>query len=146
MLLHDHLDGGLRPATVIELARECGYGGAADDRPRRELGEWFASDVPRRDLVRYLEGFEHTVGVMQTQGRTRSRRVRVRRGPRADGVVYAEVRFAPELHTERGLDLDTVVESVLAGFESGASEAAAAGRPIVDPGAAHRHAHRGEVP
>jgi adenosine deaminase len=65
VLLHDHLDGGLRPATVVELAAENGYGDLPTTDPQ-ELAAWFVSAAPRRDLVRYLEGFAHTVGVMQT--------------------------------------------------------------------------------
>ncbi len=89
------------------------------------------SAAPRRDLVRYLEGFAHTVGVMQT--RTALARVATEcvEDLAEDGVVYAEVRFAPELHTERGLALEEVLESVLAGFHEAMGGATAAGRPIV---------------
>jgi len=130
VLLHDHLDGGLRPTTVIELAAESGYRGLPTTDPE-ELGRWFASDTPRRDLVRYLEGFAHTVGVMQSKDALARVAMECVTDLAADGVVYAEVRFAPELHTEGGLELDAVVEAVLSGFESGAAAAAAAGRPIV---------------
>jgi adenosine deaminase len=130
VLLHDHLDGGLRPATVVDLAREVDYRGLPTQDPA-ELGSWFVTDQPRKDLVRYLEGFTHTVAVMQTTealGRVARECVE---DLAHDGVVYAEVRFAPELHTDRGLDLVTIVESVLAGFDAGTSRAAASGRPIV---------------
>jgi len=130
VLLHDHLDGGLRPSTVIELARESGYNGLPTQDPN-ELGDWFASDTPRRDLVRYLEGFTHTVGVMQSKDALARVAEECVADLAADGVVYAEVRFAPELHTDKGLELDAVVESVLSGFEAGAAAAAAAGQPIV---------------
>lgn len=130
MLLHDHLDGGLRPSTVIDLARECGHQGLPTTDPDA-LGEWFSSDTPRRDLVRYLEGFAHTVAVMQTKESLARVATECVEDLSKDGVVYAEVRFAPELHTEGGLELDAVVEAVLGGFEVGALEAAAAGRPIV---------------
>ena len=130
VLLHDHLDGGLRPATVVDLAAEVGYTGLPTTDPD-ELGAWFVADEPRKDLVRYLEGFTHTVAVMQTKDALERVARECVEDLSRDGVVYAEVRFAPELHTERGLELPTVVESVLAGFEVGASEAAAAGRPIV---------------
>jgi adenosine deaminase len=130
VLLHDHLDGGLRPATVIELAKESGYTALPTTDPT-ELGRWFASDEPNRDLVRYLAGFAHTVGVMQSKDALARVAKECVEDLSTDGVVYAEVRFAPELHTERGLDLATAVESVLSGFEVGSSEAAAAGRPIV---------------
>lgn len=130
VLLHDHLDGGLRPASVVELAAQCGYEGLPTTDPA-ELADWFVADAPRRDLVRYLEGFTHTVAVMQT----REALVRVARecveDLARDGVVYAEVRFAPELHIERGLELDEVVEAVLEGFAAGVAIAKAEGRAIV---------------
>lgn len=130
VLLHDHLDGGLRAETVVELAEEQGYRGlpTAD---ADELAAWFVADTPRRDLVRYLEGFTHTVAVMQEIPALRRVATECVEDLAADGVVYAEVRFAPELHTERGLELDEIVEAVLDGFAEGTSHAAEAGRPIV---------------
>jgi len=130
VLLHDHLDGGLRPATVVELAAEQGYKGLPTHDPG-ELAAWFVSAVPRRDLVRYLEGFVHTVGVMQTSDALERVAAECVEDLVDDGVVYAEVRFAPELHTERDLTLEQVVEAVLAGFDGAVARAAAAGRPIV---------------
>ncbi len=130
VLLHDHLDGGLRAATVVELADEAGYRGLPTQDPA-ELANWFAAEKPRRDLVRYLEGFVHTVGVMQTvPALTRVARECVE-DLAADGVVYAEVRFAPELNTEAGLHLEEVVEAVLAGFAEGMAAAREAGQPLV---------------
>ncbi|QGG96048.1 adenosine deaminase [Actinomarinicola tropica] len=118
VLLHDHLDGGLRPATVVELAEEHGYPGLPTTDVD-ELAAWFTAGAARKDLVLYLETFQHTVGVMQT----RDALVRVARecaeDLAADGVVYAEVRFAPELHIEQGLSLDEVVDAVLEGFRAG---------------------------
>src|SRR5262245_9720429 len=124
VLLHDHLDGGLRPATVIELAREYGY----DHLPTTDLDElssWFHRGAKRNDLVLYLETFAHTVGVMQTRDALERVAAECATDLADDGVVYAEVRFAPELHLEKGLTLDEVVEAVLAGFRAGS-----AGRPI----------------
>jgi adenosine deaminase len=130
VLLHDHLDGGLRPTTVIELADEVGYRGLPATAPDA-LARWFVTEAPRPNLVRYLEGFKHTVAVMQT-ARALERVARECVEDLADdGVVYAEVRFAPELHTEAGLRLEEVAEAVLSGFAAGMAEAAAAGRPIV---------------
>jgi len=130
VLLHDHLDGGLRPATVVDLAAEQGYHALPTTDPE-ELAAWFIAAAPRRDLVRYLEGFVHTVAVMQTsQALERVARECVE-DLVDDGIVYAEVRFAPELHTEHGLTLEQVVESVLEGFDGAMARAAAAGRPIV---------------
>ncbi|MFZ2056578.1 MAG: adenosine deaminase [Acidimicrobiales bacterium] len=129
VLLHDHLDGGLRPATVVELAAEQGYRELPTTDPQ-ELAAWFVSAAPRRDLVRYLEGFAHTVGVMQTCEALERVATECVEDLIEDGVVYAEVRFAPELHTKRGLTPEQVVESVLAGFDGATARAAVAGRLI----------------
>ncbi len=118
VLLHDHLDGGLRPATVADLAAETGYADLPETDPAA-LAQWFRSAADSGSLDRYLETFQHTVGVMQTPEAL----VRVARecaeDLAADGVVYAEVRFAPELHTQRGLTLPQVVDAVLEGFRQG---------------------------
>jgi adenosine deaminase len=124
VLLHDHLDGGLRPATVIELAHETGYDGLPTTDPA-ELAAWFTEGANRRDLDLYLETFVHTVGVMQTKDALIRVAAECAEDLADDGVVYAEVRFAPELHLEQGLTPDEVVESVLEGFRLGS-----AGRPI----------------
>jgi adenosine deaminase len=130
VLLHDHLDGGLRPTTIVELADEIGYADLPETDPDA-LAHWFVAETPKRDLVRYLAGFTHTVAVMQTpEGLHRVARECVE-DLAADGIVYAEVRFAPELHIEAGLALDEVVEAVLAGFAAGMADAEAAGRPII---------------
>ena len=118
VLLHDHLDGGLRAQTVIELARDVGYAGLPTTDPA-ELDAWFRRGADRKDLVLYLDGFAHTVGVMQTPEALERVAAECAEDLAADGVVYAEVRFAPELHTERGMALDDVVRSVLAGFRRG---------------------------
>jgi adenosine deaminase len=130
VLLHDHLDGGLRPATLVELAAASGYAGLPTDDPE-ELGRRFVADASRRDLVRYLEGFTHTVAVMQTPEALERVARECVEDLAEDGVVYAEVRFAPELHTETGLHLEAVVEAVLAGLDGGMDQARAAGRQIV---------------
>ncbi|MFG1794072.1 adenosine deaminase [Nocardia sp. NPDC049149] len=129
-LLHDHLDGGLRPATVLELAAECGY----TDLPATDeaaLAAWFRDAADSGSLELYLETFAHTVAVMQTPEGLRRVARECAEDLSADGVVYAEVRFAPEQHLERGLTLDEVVEHTLAGFREGEAASAAAGRPIV---------------
>ncbi|MGB7982758.1 MAG: adenosine deaminase [Candidatus Nanopelagicales bacterium] len=130
VLLHDHLDGGLRPATVIELAAETGYDRLPTTDPE-ELGRWFHESADSGSLVRYLETFAHTVGVMQTQDAIRRVARECAEDLAADGVVYAEVRYAPELLIEGGLTLPQVVEASLAGFVEGEAAAAAAGTPIV---------------
>lgn len=129
VVLHDHLDGGLRPATVIELAQESGYRGLPSTDPT-ELAAWFAAAAYSGSLERYLETFKHTVGVTQTdQALSRVAR-ECALDLAADGVVYAEIRYAPELHVEQGLSLESIVEAVLAGFSEGEREAAAAGNRI----------------
>jgi adenosine deaminase len=120
VLLHDHLDGGLRPATVVELAQETGYAQLPTSDPG-ELGQWFTTGAARQDLVLYLETFAHTVGVMQTKDALIRVAAECAEDLAADGVVYAEVRFAPELHIEAGLTLDEVVEAVLEGFRIGSA-------------------------
>jgi adenosine deaminase len=130
VLLHDHLDGGLRPGTVIDLAAAAGY----DELPTTDpvaLARWFPESAGSGSLERYLETFTHTVAVMQTSDALHRVARECALDLAADGVVYAEVRFAPELHTEQGLGLTDVVDAVLAGFAAGADEAAAAGRPIL---------------
>jgi adenosine deaminase len=121
VLLHDHLDGGLRPASVIELAAEYGYKGLPTTDPDA-LGQWFVAGAYRHELVLYLEGFAHTVGVMQHADALRRVAAECVADLAADGVVYAEVRFAPELHTEAGLTLDEVVAAVLDGFRLGSAQ------------------------
>jgi adenosine deaminase len=130
VLLHDHLDGGLRPRTVIELAEETGYAGLPTT-DEAELGRWFTRGADRKSLELYLETFAHTVGVMQTADAIARVARECAEDLAADGIVYAEVRYAPELSTERGLSLDAVTEAWLDGFRDGAERAAAAGAPIV---------------
>ncbi|GIJ53570.1 adenosine deaminase [Virgisporangium aurantiacum] len=127
-LLHDHLDGGLRPATVVELAAEIGHELPVADPD--ELGGWFTAAADSGSLVRYLETFAHTVGVMQTASALHRVAAECALDLAADGVVYAEVRFAPEQHLTRGLTLPEVVEAVLAGFADGSAQAALAGQPV----------------
>src|SRR5215218_6313779 len=127
-LLHDHLDGGLRPATIVELADAIGHTLPETDPAR--LGEWFVAAADSGSLERYLETFAHTVAVMQTEGGLFRVAKECALDLAADGVVYAEVRYAPEQHLERGLTLDQVVEAVNAGFRDGCREAAGRGQQI----------------
>lgn len=129
VLLHDHLDGGLRPTTLIELAEKTGYDGLPSTDPV-ELGRWFTEAAASGSLERYLETFSHTVGVMQDVESISRVASDCAYDLAVDGVVYAEVRFAPELHVEKGLSLEQVVEAVLAGFATGAAAAAAEGHVI----------------
>ncbi|MCP3939113.1 MAG: adenosine deaminase [Actinomycetia bacterium] len=121
VVLHDHLDGGVRPQTIIDLASENDYTRLPTTDPD-ELAAWVQRGANRLDLVLYLETFAHTVGVMQTKDSLERIAYEAGVDLAADGVVYAEVRFAPELHTERGLSLDEVVESVHAGFDRASAE------------------------
>jgi adenosine deaminase len=127
-LLHDHLDGGLRPTTIVELAGEIGH--ALPSRDPEELGRWFVAAADSGSLERYLETFSHTVAVMQTESSLRRVAAECAEDLAADGVVYAEVRFAPEQHLTAGLTLAQVVEAVLAGFALGTERAAEAGHQI----------------
>jgi adenosine deaminase len=128
-LLHDHLDGGLRPATILELADEIGYA----DLPAGDevtLERWFRESADSGSLERYLETFSHTLAVMQTEEGLRRVARECALDLAADGVVYAESRYAPEQHLQTGLTLEQVVEAVHAGFEEGAAQAEADGTPI----------------
>jgi adenosine deaminase len=120
VLLHDHLDGGLRPATIVDLARETGYA-ALPSTDVDELTSWMLGAAQRGRLELYLEAFQHTVGVMQTRDGLIRVAAECAEDLAADGIVYAEVRFAPELHVTRGLSLDQVVEAVLEGFRRGSA-------------------------
>ncbi len=119
VVLHDHLDGGVRPATMIELAGEYGYRLPTSDPV--ELGEWITAGARGHDLERYLEPFLHTVALLQTREALIRAAAECAEDLAADGIVYAEVRFAPELHTGLGLGLDEIVEAVLEGFRQGSA-------------------------
>lgn len=129
VVLHDHLDGGLRPETIVELSEQIGYEGlpAAD---AESLRRWFVDSASSGSLERYLETFDQTLAVMQNvEGLRRAAREAVE-DLAADGVVYAELRYAPEQHLRDGLSLDQVVEAVEEGVREGEEAAAGAGRRI----------------
>lgn len=128
VLLHDHLDGGLRPATIIELAQ-------ADDialpaETPEALGEWFRTAADSGSLERYLETFALTVAVMQSAANLERVAREAVLDLAADGVVYAELRWAPEQHQQRGLDLDEAVAAVRDGITGGMQLAAERGHDI----------------
>lgn len=126
--LHDHLDGGLRPQTIIELAEPLGLDLPASDADA--LAGWFAEKSDSGSLVEYLKTFDLTTAVMQTrEGLTRVAREFVE-DLAADGVVWGEIRWAPEQHLSRGLSLDSAVEAVQEGLEQGVAAAADAGHGI----------------
>ncbi|MCA6093070.1 adenosine deaminase [Streptomyces sp. SCA3-4] len=129
VLLHDHLDGGVRPGTVIDLAAEVGYDKLPETDPDR-LGVWFREAADSGSLERYLETFAHTCAVMQTREALVRVAAECAEDLAEDGVVYAEVRYAPELHVEKGLSLDEVVEAVNEGFREGERRARAKGHRI----------------
>jgi adenosine deaminase len=129
VLLHDHLDGGLRAGTVIELAAEVGYEGLPST-DAGELSAWFFEAANSGSLERYLETFAHTVGVMQTRDGLVRVAAECAEDLALDGVVYAEVRYAPELHVAGTLSLPEVVEAVNEGFREGERRASAAGKHI----------------
>ena len=123
VLLHDHLDGGLRPQTILDLAADCGHElPAGTEGDAEALGRWFAEAADSGSLVRYLETFDHTVAVMQTEAALERVARECVLDLADDGVVYAEVRYAPEQHVETGLSLDQVVAAVQAGFDAGVAE------------------------
>ncbi len=118
VLLHDHLDGGLRPETIIALAEEMGY----EDLPSKnkaELSEWMLNTAKQGNLELYLEAFTHTIAVMQTRESLHRVATECVEDLYNDGVIYAEIRFAPELFQERGLLLSEVISAVLEGLDSG---------------------------
>ncbi len=128
VLLHDHLDGGLRPATVVELAAEVGHTLPVDGA--EALAEWFWTAANGGSLETYLETFDHTLAVMQTADGLRRVAREAAIDLAADGVVHAEVRYAPELHLAGGLDLQGVVDAVQDGFAEGVALAASHGQTI----------------
>ena len=124
VLLHEHLDGGLRPETVQELAREIGYDGLPKDceTDAEALSDWFFRGASRGSLPQYLEGFRHTIALMQTAPALERIAFECMEDLAADGVVYAEVRFAPDFHTSTDLGLDGVMTAVLRGLKHGADD------------------------
>ncbi len=118
VLLHEHLDGGLRPATVVELAKETRYDSLPTTDPT-DLADWFHRGAQRGNLPEYLEGFLHTTSVMQTAEALERVAFEFIEDMYHDGVVYAEIRFAPVYHTNAGLTQDEVVASVIRGLERG---------------------------
>ena len=118
VLLHDHLDGGIRPQTVIDLARDQRY----TNLPTTDAGKlaaWFQRGAQRGSLPLFLEGFEHTCGVMQTEEALERVAYETLEDMKNDGVVYLETRFAPIFHRQKGLHNETIVKAVLRGLERG---------------------------
>jgi adenosine deaminase len=123
--LHDHLDGGLRPQTIVELADQIGLELPAPDAT--SLAAWFSEKADSGSLVEYLKTFDITIAVMQTrEGLTRVAREFVE-DLAADGVIYGEIRWAPEQHLSGGLSLDETVEAVQLGIDQAVDAVAASG-------------------
>jgi len=118
VLLHEHLDGVLRPRTVIELARDTSYSGLPTSDPQ-ELAEWFHRGANQGSLAKYLEGFAHTIAVMQTEEALERIAYEEAEDLSQDGVVYFETRFAPIFHRQQGLTHQQIVGAVLKGLERG---------------------------
>ena len=118
VLLHEHLDGVLRPETVIALARETGYTGIPTQEPVA-LAAWFHRGANKGNLGEYLQGFAHTIAVMQTEQALERVAYEQAEDLSRDGVVYFETRFAPVFHTRQGLTHQQVVAAVLKGLERG---------------------------
>ncbi|MFO1009279.1 MAG: adenosine deaminase [Planctomycetota bacterium] len=118
VLLHEHLDGGLRPTTVLELAAAAGYKELPERDPAK-LADWFAAGAARGSLAQYLEGFRHTIALMQTPEAIERVAYEFAEDMAKDNVVYSEVRFAPHFHTQQGLGLDGVMTAVMKGLRRG---------------------------
>ncbi len=115
--LHHHLDGAVRPETIIELAKN--YKKKLPESDPQKLAKWFHRGADRKNLALYLEGFGLVLEIMQTKEAL----TRIARENLEDlsehNVAYAEIRFAPELHMVEGLNLESVVEAVLIGLKEG---------------------------
>lgn len=128
VVLHDHLDGGLRPATLIELAQQCGHELPSTDPDA--LASWFTTAANADSLERYLECFRHTCAVMQTAAAVERVAKEAVEDLAADNVVYAELRFAPELLVEGEMSLQDAVDAAATGVANGERAAAAEGKTI----------------
>jgi adenosine deaminase len=118
VLLHEHLDGGLRPQTIVDLAKDTAYSKLPTTDPSN-LAEWFQANANRGSLPLYLQGFEHTSGVMQTEEALERVAYETLEDMKKDGVIYVETRFAPVLHQLKGLPLEKVIASALKGLDRG---------------------------
>lgn len=141
--LHDHLDGGLRPRTLLELAAEVAHRLPAEDP--QALADWFFESANSGSLERYLETFDHTVAAMQTEEALHRVAYEFVLDQADDGVVYAEARWAPEQHAARGLDPGRAITAVGRGLADGMAAARRDGHPIIvrQLVTAMRHADRG---
>jgi adenosine deaminase len=123
--LHDHLDGGLRPETIVEISDAIGHKLPTDNA--KDLNQWFLDSCDSGSLVRYLETFEHTIAVMQSEDNLARVAYEFALDLAKDGVIYGEIRWAPEQHLRNGLSLDQAVEAVEAGLAKARKEVRAEG-------------------
>ena len=121
VLLHEHLDGVLRPTTIIELAKSIGYKELPSENPPA-LARWFHQGANQGSLPKYLEGFRHTIAVMQTEEALERVAYEQAEDLSRDGVVYFETRFAPLFHTRNGLTHQQVISAALKGLEQAKKE------------------------
>lgn len=121
ILLHDHLDGGLRPQTVIELANDLNYK-KLPTKDKDELAAWFHEGASKGSLVEFLKGFEHTTAVLQTNEGLERAAYEMMEDMKDDGVVYVETRFAPVYHQNKNMYMEDAVNAVLNGLERGKNE------------------------
>jgi adenosine deaminase len=130
VLLHEHLDGVLRPKTIVELARNANYDQLPSEDPE-ELARWFHQGANQGSLPKYLEGFAHTIAVMQSEEALERVAYEQAEDLHRDGVVYFETRFAPIFHTRKGLSHQQVVAAVLKGMERGRKDFGISSRLII---------------
>jgi adenosine deaminase len=126
--LHDHLDGGLRPQTIIELAADVGHVLPADTPD--DLGRWFAESANSASLIRYLKTFDQTIAVLQTAPSLHRVAAEFVADLASDGVIYGEARWAPEQHLRAGLTEPEAVEAVRDGLAEGMAACRARGQEI----------------
>jgi adenosine deaminase len=126
--LHDHLDGGLRPQTIIELAADVGHVLPADTPD--DLGRWFAESANSASLIRYLKTFDQTIAVLQAAPSLHRVAAEFVADLASDGVIYGEARWAPEQHLRAGLTEPEAVEAVRDGLAEGMAACRARGQEI----------------
>ena len=126
-LLHDHLDGGLRIDTILELSEVIGWTPKLPTTDPAELQAWFTAGAAAKDLLKYLATFEHTLAVMQDPTHIERVAFEAVEDLANDGVVYAEIRFAPELHD---MPFAVSTEAICAGFRRAEQAARAKGQQI----------------
>jgi len=126
--LHDHLDGGVRPSTIVDIAAEQGISLPAASA--QDLNDWVRTNADSGNLVEYLDTFSVTLSVMQTAGNLERIAREFVEDLIADGVVYAEIRWAPELHLDNGLTMREAIDAVGRGIETAVEAGRSGGSAI----------------